>query len=149
MSGRQRQLARLVDEQGVHAGRQACARPQPGRARGNVQLAVPQRLLQLFVAHRRGVLMPVRVVAFRPLADPGYPGFAPPRVLVHLVDEVVDDRVRGPGDADRAALGDELEDLLGRGVRLPGPRRRSPEEEAAGSTRSSSTRASAPSTRTR
>src|SRR5260370_835619 len=29
----------------------------------------------------------------------------------------------GPGDADRAALRDELEDLFGRGVRLPGPRR--------------------------
>ena len=51
------------------------------------------------------------------------PGSAPPRVLVHRVDQVADDRVRRPGDPDRAAMRDQLEDLLGRGVRLPGPRR--------------------------
>ena len=35
----QRQLARLVHEQGVHADRQPRPRPQPGCARGHVQLA--------------------------------------------------------------------------------------------------------------
>ena len=53
----QRQLARLVDEQGAHTGRHPRPRPQPGRARGHVQLAVQQRLLQLVVAHHRGVRM--------------------------------------------------------------------------------------------
>ena len=39
--------------------------------------------------------MPVRVVAVRPLADPRRrPGFAPPRMLTHGVDEVADDRRR-------------------------------------------------------
>ena len=65
----------------------------------------------------------VRVVVVRPLADPWCPARGATCVLVHLVDEVADDRVRGTGDADRAAVRDELEDLFGRGVRLAGSRR--------------------------
>ena len=97
--------------------------PQPAGARGHVQLAVAQSRPQLLVTHHHGVRMPVRVVAIRPLADPRRSGSAPPRMLVHGADEMADDRVRRPGDADGAAPRDELEDLLGRGVRLPGPRR--------------------------
>ena len=103
----------------------SCARPQPAGARGHVQLAVAQSLLQLLVTHHRGVRMPVRVVACPPAGRSAAAARLRGRraCSTHGVDEVVDDRVRGPGDADRAAVRDELEDLLGRGVRLPGPRR--------------------------
>src|SRR5579863_3401071 len=62
--------------------------------------------------------MQERVVRIRPLADPRR---EPPLagVPVHGVDQVMDDRVRRSGDADRAALRDEREDLLGGGVGLP------------------------------
>jgi hypothetical protein len=117
----QRQLPRLIHEQGVHAGRQAAARPQPGGARGHVQLAVPQCPLQSLGCHGRGRIVQLRVVPVRPLPDPQCQSPSA-RVHAHSVDQMMDDRVRRPGDASRAALREEREDLLGGGVGLPGAR---------------------------
>ena len=83
----QRHLARLVDEQGVHAARQAAARPQPDGARGHVELAVAQARSSCSCVIAVAESMQERVVLVRPLADPRR---EPPlaRALADLVDQV-------------------------------------------------------------
>ena len=46
-----------------------------------------------------------------------------PRPLRDLVEEVADHRVRGGGDTDRLAGGDQVNDGVGAGERLAGSRR--------------------------
>ena len=118
----QRQLPRLVHEQGVHAVGHAGARPQPDRARGHVELAVAQRPLQLVVRHVSGRSMQERVALVCPLADPQRNAVRA-RAPAQGADQLVNDRVRRSGDASRAALRDQRQDLLGAGVGLPGSRR--------------------------
>ena len=67
--------------------------------------------------------MQVRVAGLGLLADARRVQSLRGGALGHLADEVGDDRVRGPGDADSAAACGQRQDLLGRGVGLARPRR--------------------------
>ena len=97
------------------------ARPHPGRAGGDVELAVAQRPLQLAGTSSQ---WPRRAGTGCPRPHAGRSATRPRsrRRARTRVEEVVDDRVRRRGDTDRAALRDEREDLLGAGVGLSGSR---------------------------
>ena len=97
----QRHLAGLVDKQRVHAALELRARPEPGGAGPDVQVAVPQAGLQgpVLQAGRSG--MQVGGVLAGALADAraGHAQLA--GACDDLAEQVVDDGVRGAGDADR------------------------------------------------
>jgi hypothetical protein len=50
----QRQLPRLVDEEGVHAALELRSRPQPDGAARDIKFPVLQGLLELAIAHADG-----------------------------------------------------------------------------------------------
>ena len=94
-------LAGLVDEQRVHAALELPAGPDPRRSGPYVQVAVPQAGLQSPVLQAGRSRMQVGGVLAGALADARAGHAQLIGACDDLAEQVVDDGVRGAGDADR------------------------------------------------